>query len=336
LFSLTRKTRVALVGAALAVTLAAAGCAGGGAMAPTSSGGSGGGDGGKTIDIVAGVAATPSSTNLLIGIKKGYFADEGLNVTTAPIATGAGAIAQLVNGQLQIALGGLSGTITAVSQGIPIVFVSGGVIDSNSDGESQYGTLVKKDSGIKSFKDLDGKKVALNSLNCCWDFWTRESVAKDGGDQSSLKMVQLPFAQQVDALKNGQVDAITTQQPFVKQAEMAGFVSLGDPAAIAYDDPKNGNTDYFMAKSFVDANPGVVDKWRKALQKSADYANDHPDEVRAMIVETTKTAKELADAAPVPVYTADLNTDTIQKEADFLVKYKVIKSAPKLDDLVVK
>lgn len=333
MFSFTRKHRVALIGAIAAMTLTAAGCASSGGATPT--GGTGGGDQ-KQIDIVAGVAATPSSTNLLIGIKQGYFADEGLNVTTAPIATGAGAIAQLVNGQLQVALGGLSGTITAASQGIPIVFVSGGVTDSETDGQTQYGTLVKPDSGITSFKDLAGKKVALNSVNCCWDFWTREAVAKDGGDQSSLQLVQLPFAQQVDALKNGQVDAITTQQPFVKQAEMAGFVTLGDPAAIAYDDPKNGNTDYFMAKSFVDANPDVVERWRKALQKSADYANDHPDEVRAMIVSTTKTDPKLVDAAPVPHYTSELNTDSIQKEADFLVKYGVLESAPSIDQLVVK
>jgi NitT/TauT family transport system substrate-binding protein len=326
------KSRVAAVGAALALTLAIAGCAasGGGDTAPSASSG-----GDLTpIDVVAGVAATPSATALLLGIEQGFFEEEGLSVTTQPLATGAAAIAQLINGQLTVALGGISGTVTAVSQGIPIVFISGGSTDSESG--PQYATLVKADSGIDRFKDLAGKKVALNSVSCCWDFWTREAVEKDGGDQSTLQMVQLPFAAQVDALTSGQVDAITTQQPFVTQAEMAGYKNLGNPAAIAYDDPENGNTNFFAAQQFIDSHPDFVDRWTRALQKSADYANAHPDEVRASIVSVVQTDPALVAAAPVPNYTATLNPATIEKEAGFLVKYGVLTSAPPIDQLIVK
>lgn len=335
MFSHMTKNRVAAVGAALALTLVFAGCAasGGGDTAPSASGNASGGDL-TPIDVVAGVAATPSATALLIGIDQGFFAEEGLNVTTQPLATGAAAVAQLINGQLTVALGGISGTVTAVSQGIPIVFISGGSTDSESG--PQYATLVKADSGIDSFKDLAGKKVALNSVSCCWDFWTREAVSKDGGDQSSLQMVQLPFAAQVDALASGQVDAITTQQPFAEQAEMAGYKNLGDPAAIAYDDPENGNTNFFGAQQFIDSHPDFVDRWTRALQKSADYANAHPDEVRASIVSVVQTDPALAAAAPVPNYTATLKPDTIEKEAEFLVKYGVLTSAPPIDQLIVK
>jgi NitT/TauT family transport system substrate-binding protein len=299
----------------------------------------GGGDTGNAqepIDIVAGVATSMSSIDLRLGVEKGFFKEQGLNVSTVPVQTGAAGVTQLVSNQIQVALGGLSGTITAVSQGIPIVFVSGGIADTESEQGSWYGTLVAPDSGIKSFKDLEGKKVALNSVNCCWDFWTRESVEKDGGDQSKLQMVQLPFAQQAAALKAGQVDAITTQQPFVKQAELQGFVSLGDPAAKAYDNPKNGNTNYFMAKKFVSDHPDVVQRWRAALQKSADYANEHPDEVRKIAVDTVKLDQKLVDATPVPNFVADLDTDAIEKEASWLVKYGVIKTAPDVNSMVAK
>ncbi len=323
LFIHRRMNRIMIGVATVAATIAAvSGCSASPSGTP-----SGDGTDGGTIDIIAGVAATPSATALLLGIQQGFFADEGINIKTQPIATGAAAVTQLINGQIQIALGGLSGTITAVSQGIPVVFVSGGVTDKQDPAGSQYETLVSSTSGIKSFKDLAGKKVALNSVNCCWDFWTREAVAADGGDQSKLQMVQLPFAQQVSALQSGAVDAITTQQPFAKQAEQAGFVSLGDPAAIAYGSDTNGNTDYFSAKSFIDAHPGFAAKWRAALQKSSDYANAHPDEVRASIVSVDGMDQTLAAAAPVPNYSAELDTDAIQKEASWLVKYKVIQGA---------
>jgi len=314
--------------------LTVAGCSG--SSSNEQPGGDGTGKAQEPIDIVAGVATSMSSIDLRLGIEKGFFKEQGLNVTTVPVQTGAAGVTQLVSDQIQVALGGLSGTITAVSQGIPIVFVSGGIADTDSEQGSWYGTLVAPDSGIKSFKDLTGKKVALNSVNCCWDFWTREAVEKDGGDQSKLQMVQLPFAQQAAALKAGQVDAITTQQPFVKQAELQGFVSLGDPAAIAYDNPKNGNTDYFMAKKFVTDHPDVVERWRAALQKSADYANEHPDEVRKIAVDTVKLDKKLVDETPVPNFVAELDTDAIEKEASWLVKYGVIKTAPPVDSMVAK
>jgi NitT/TauT family transport system substrate-binding protein len=329
-----RTRRIALLGAAIAVTLTIAGCSSpSGSGQPSASNGSAAAQ--EPIDIVAGVATSMSSIDLLLGIQQGFFKEQGLNVTTVPVQTGAGGVTQLVSNQIQVALGGLSGTITAVSQGIPIVFVSGGIADTTSSEGTWYGTLVSPDSGIKSFKDLAGKKVALNSVNCCWDFWTREAVAKDGGDQSRLQMVQLPFAQQAAALKAGQVDAITTQQPFVKQAELQGFVSLGDPAAIAYGNPKNGNTDYFMAKKFVNDHPDVVKRWRAALQKSADYANANPDQVRKIAVDTVKLDSALVAATPTPNYVSALDTDAIQKEAGWLVKYGVISKAPDVKSMIV-
>lgn len=337
MFIRRRMNRITLAALAAAVTLTSiAGCSSGSAPEPKPAGSAAGSDAPvEKLDIVAGVAASMSSLDLLIGIKQGFFEDEGLNVTTTPSATGAAGVTALINGEIQVALGGLSGTITAASQGIPVVFVSGGIADTKSDEGSWYGTLVAKDSGIKSFKDLEGKKVAINSLNCCWDFWTREAVVADGGDDSKVQLVQLPFAQQAQALESGQVDAITTQQPFAKQAELKGFVSIGDPAAIAYDDPENGNTDYFMAKSFVDDHPDVVKRWRSALQKSADYANANPDAVREAAVSIASLDPDLVKAAPVPNFVVDIDTDAIKKESGWLEKYGVIPKAASIDDMVV-
>lgn len=331
MFIQRRMNRMSLAALALAATVATVtGC--GSAPEP---GGTDAGGSGETIDIVAGVAASMSSLNLYLGIEQGFFEEEGLNVTTTPVGTGAAGVTGLINGEIQVALGGLSGTITAVSQGIPVAFVSGGIADLGGEGEDWYATLVAPDSGITSFSDLEGKTVALNSLNCCWDFWTRESVIADGGDASALELVQLPFAQQADALASGQVDAITTQQPFATQAELRGFVSIGNPAAIAYDDPWAGNTNYFMAKSFVDANPGVVERWRAALQKSAEFANANPDLVREAAIEIVSLDPDLVAAAPVPHFTAELDLNAIEKEAGWLHKYGVIANAPSVDDMVI-
>jgi len=333
MFIQRRMNRISLATLALVAALATAtGCSSTPEPAPASPGGGGGEM--ETIDIVAGVAASMSSLSLLMGIEQGFFEEQGLNVTTAPVGTGSAGVTGLINGEIQVALGGLSGTITAASQGIPVVFVSGGIADQDGPEGTWYSTLVAPDSGIESFADLEGKSVAINSLNCCWDFWTREAVEADGGDASTLKLVQLPFAQQATALASGQVDAITTQQPFAAQAELEGFVSIGDPAAIAYDNPENGNTNYFMATSFIDANPGVVERWRAALQKSADYAAANPEEVRKAAVSIVSLDPALVAAAPVPNFVVDLDLDAIEKEAGWLVDYGVIPKAAAVEDMI--
>jgi NitT/TauT family transport system substrate-binding protein len=317
--------------AAGALALLLAGC-GGGSDAASSSSGTAEGQG--TVKIVAGVAVSPSSAVLLIGQDQGFFEDEGIELELAQAASAAGGVPGLINGQLDVVLGGISGVVTAVAQGIPVQFVSGAVTDVESPQGTIYQTMVAPDSGIKSFADLEGKTVAVNSLNCCWDFWIREAVEKDGGDPSKLNLVQLPFPEQAGALRNGSVDAVSTLQPFATQMHQEGFVDIGDSPAIAYDNPKNGNTNYFMATSFLKEHPGLLERWQRAVQRSSDYANEHPDEVRALIVERVKTPADLVAAAPLPFYTAELDTDAIKKEAQFAVKYGVIDKAPSLDDLV--
>lgn len=305
-------------------------------VATACSGGGDAGTEGETIDIVAGVAPSSSPVAMLLGIEQGFFEEEGLNVTTTPAATGAAGVTQLINGQVQVALGGLSGTVTAVDQGIPVAFVSGGVADHEDEDGTQYQTMVAGDSDIQSFADLERKTVAVNSLKCCWELWMREAVENDGGDSDNVKFVQLPFADGVTALRSGEVDAVSTLQPFATDLRNDGFRDIGDSAASAFGDPDASNTQYFMARDFVDKHPDVVERWRAALKKSSDYANEHPDETRAKIAEQTKTDVSDLDGVPLPKYTADLDEDAIEAEAGFLVKYGVIDEAPSLEDLVIE
>lgn len=310
----------------LAGILLLAACGGGGEQPGAAADG--------TVKIVAGVAATGSSTALQLGLDKGFFAEEGIDLEVGKAATGAAAISQIINGQQQVGLGGISPVVTAAASGIPVMLVSGSVTDRESPEGTINQTLVRGDSPIRSFGDLAGKTVAVNSVKCCWEFWIREAAAKNGVDPNSLNLVQMPFPDQVTALKQGSVDAISTTQPYATELRQQGFRDIGDSPALAFDNPNNANTLYYMSKAFVEQNPGIVEKWRRALQKSSDYANAHPDETRAKIVEQTKADPALITAAPLPFYTADIDRGTIEKEAEFAVKYGVIPQAPEYSSFV--
>jgi NitT/TauT family transport system substrate-binding protein len=317
----------ARVASLLSAALLVAACSGGGSSGAAADG---------TVEIVAGVAATGSSAALHIGLEQGFFAEERIDLEIGKAATGAAAITQVINGQQQVALGGISPVVTAVASNIPVVLVSGAVTDRESPEGTIHETIVRADSGIQSFADLAGKTVAVNSLKCCWEFWIREAVAKSGADPNSLNLVQLPFPDQVTALRQGTVDAISTIQPYATELRQDGFRNIGDSPAVAFDNPDNANTLFYMARSFVEEHPDIVERWRRALQKSSDYANEHPDETRAKIVQQTGVDPELIKAAPLPHYTAEIDVDSVAKEAQFAVKYGVIPQAPDISALVVQ
>lgn len=287
------------------------------------------------VAMTVGVAATQSSTPLILGKDHGFFQQNGIDLTLGQASTGAGAITQVINGQQQAGLGGISPVVIAAAANIPVEIVSGSVSDRPDPVGAQYQTMVAGDSSIHSFRDLENRTVAVNSLKCCWEFWLREAVSKAGGDPDKVKLVQLSFPDEVTALKQGKVDAISTAQPYATSLRQEGYRDIGDTPAIAFDNPNADNTVYYMAKSFIAEHPGIVDKWRRALQQSSDYANSHPDETRAAIVKQTSADPQLIASAPLPSYTAEVERSVVEKEASFDVKYGAAKSAPDYSTYVV-
>lgn len=288
-----------------------------------------------SVPMTVGVAASQSSTALILGKDHGFFQQNGIDLTIGKAATGAGAITEVINGQQQAGLGGISPVVIAAASNIPVEMVSGSVADRTAPEGAQYQTMVAGNSPVHSLRDLENRTVAVNSLKCCWEFWLREAVSKAGGDPSTVKLVQLSFPDQVTALKQGKVDAISTAQPYATSLRQEGYRDIGDTPAIAFDDPNADNTVFYMSKSFITQHPGIVEKWRRALQQSSDYANSHPDETRAAIVKQTSADPQLVASAPLPRYTAEIDRSVVEKEASFTVKYGAAKSVPDYSSYVV-
>lgn len=287
------------------------------------------------VPMTVGVAASQSSTALILGKDHGFFQQNGIDLTIGKAATGAAAITQVINGQQQAGLGGISPVVIAASSGIPVEIASGAVADRPDPAGAQYQTMVAGNSPVQSLRDLENRTVAVNSVKCCWEFWLREAVSKAGGDPSKIKLVQLSFPDEVTALKQGKVDAISTAQPYATSLRQEGYRDIGDTPAIAFDDPNADNTVFYMSKSFISEHPGIVEKWRRALQQSSDYANSHPDETRAAIVKQTSADPQLVASAPLPRYTVDIDRAVVEKEASFTVKYDAAKSVPDYSTYVV-
>jgi NitT/TauT family transport system substrate-binding protein len=70
------------------------------------------------------------------------------------------------------------------------------------------------------------------------------------------------------------------------------------------------------------------------MNKSLDYAQAHPDEVRRIIPTYTETPKAAAEQLRLPPFDSELDRKGIELEAELTAKYGIIEEAPTYDDLV--
>ena len=102
---------------------------------------------------------------LYVGIEKGYFKQENLDITLAPLAGGTDVITQTATGNFDVGLGGLGvATFNALQKKIGITVVA--PLHSEAPPVTTPLVVSKKayDSGqYHSVADLKGKKVAINA-----------------------------------------------------------------------------------------------------------------------------------------------------------------------------
>src|SRR5262245_28080 len=89
-------------------------------------------------------------------IKIGWFAAEGLEVDTTPSVGGAAGIPGLVGGAYDIIYSNFVSNVLACARGLDVK----GISAASTGGKA--GIVARKDSGLKSGADLNGKTFAVN------------------------------------------------------------------------------------------------------------------------------------------------------------------------------
>ena len=138
---------------------------------------------------------------------------KGVTVEWSLFPAGPELLEALNAGKVDFGSTGEAPPIFAQAAGAPLVYV--GNEPPNPKGE---GILVLKNSPIKSFTDLKGKKIALNKGSNVHYFLVK-ALEKAGLKYSDVKVVFLPPGEAVPLLKKGSVDAWAIWGPFYTNAK---------------------------------------------------------------------------------------------------------------------
>ncbi len=287
---------------------------------------------GGTTTVKVGLIPIVDVAPLYLGQKKGFYEKRGLKLELTAAQGGAAIVPAVASGQYQFGFSNVTSLMIAQSNGVPVKAVVNGIASTGVQGKDFNGLVVKKGSAIKSPKELEGKKVAINTLKNINESAVRESVRKAGGDPDKVNFVELAFDQMPAALDKGQIDAASVVEPALATVKSQGGVEIDSPLIDVAPDLTVAM--YFTSAQYLQKNPDVVKKFQEATAESLAYADTHPDEVREVVTTYTKIPAPVLAQVTLPKWPAEANRASIEALAKLGEQDGLFKKTPDLDALL--
>ena len=202
--------------------------------------------------------------------KMGWYKDAGIDLNLEPGKGSAVAVQKVAAGANQIGLADMPNALTLRGKGADTVGVF------NVYANSPQGLYWLKSSGIKTVKDLAGKKIGNPAGDGARTIWPALAKA-NGMDPNSVTWVNIDANSKLAALKAKSIDATTSfyniHHIFQKElGDDMGFVAWKDAGLNTYGNTVIVNGDYLKK------NKPVVAAFVKVTQKAfaACVANPNP------------------------------------------------------------
>ena len=269
---------------------------------------------------------------MFVAMEKGFFKAEGLELETLPLAGGAPIINGVVSGDLQFGWTNVISLYQARTEGFDFKLLAGGATNVKASKES-HAIQVANNSPIKTAKDLDGKTVAVNTLNNIVHLMAMAWIDKNGGSSSKVKFVEVPFPQMAATLSAGKVDAISVHEPFASAAlEKAGVRVLAQPWGEVL--PKFLIASWFASDKWLAKNKETGRAFVRAIGRGIEAIQKDPEGSRAAMVKWAGLNPDLAGKIGLPVFEKTISPKDLQATIDLTLKYKLIRRALKAQDVI--
>lgn len=318
---ISRKRALAVPALAASLALFLSACGGGDAAKKDEN--AAGGDA-ELQKITVGVMPIVDTAPIYLGQQEGFFEEEGLELDLQSGQGGAAIVPGVVSGNFQIGFSNLVSIMVANDKGMDLKFVANGASTTGNKDKDFSAVIIKEDSDIKSAKDLEGKRVSVNTLANIGDTTVSQLVEEAGGDPKKVDFTEVGFPDAPAALDTGQVDAIWVLEPFLTAAMKDG----GRVMSYNYADFDAGLdiAGYFTSAEMMEKDPEMVQKFTRAMNKSLDFAEENPEKVREIVGTYTKIDEETRAEMVLPKFTSQFNKDADQKLADAAKKYGTLNN----------
>ncbi|PJF37138.1 MAG: hypothetical protein CUN49_01800 [Candidatus Thermofonsia Clade 1 bacterium] len=217
-----------------------------------------------------------------VGVERGYFAEEGLEIELIPLPAGGGdSIVQLAAGNLDIAATGAGATFwNALALGLPVKIVA----PLHTERPPLATPLVisaKRVDEIKSVADLRGKRIAINNVGSAVEYWVYSALKRANISMDEVTIVTMPFPQMAAALDAEAIDAAVITEPLATLGRDQGLL------AFLSDDFVDGITVtyVFAGENMLKERRAAAEAFMRAYLRAARDLQGEIDESLAKIIE---------------------------------------------------
>jgi NitT/TauT family transport system substrate-binding protein len=268
-----------------------------------------------------------------VALSRGWFKEEGLDVSIDTIAAGAVAIQALAGGKLDIIYTSLDIGLRSYTRGFDVVILSN-QNNAQRSGRDAAGILVRNDLGMKSLKELEGKRVLVNNLqNVNWAY-TREAIARAGGDPAKVQFLEVNFPQMVDALLGNQADAASITEPFTTIGVGTGKLSVLSYMFVEVQ-PGLNIAGWVASGRWVKQHPQEAVAFRRVLQRAMDLLENNPEEKTKAILQFTPLKPDLLSRITLDKWTTKLDPADLQKQLEVYKKQGLIDNTYDVKKIIV-
>jgi NitT/TauT family transport system substrate-binding protein len=271
--------------------------------------------------VTFGVASIVMSTPIFIAKAKGYFEEEGLQVTFKTYPNGKKALDGMLAGESDIA------TVAET----PIMFQSfvrndfcvfATFFQSFNDAK----VVGRKDRGILTPADLKGKRIGTIERTSA-HYFSYMYLKEHKVDPTTVTITLYPSAELADALKNGLVDAVVAFEPYAYQSKMAlpsQTVTL--PRSELFRETFNLTS----MKAWSGQHPDTLKKIVRAVGRAITFTRQNKKESIEILIKDAKFSRELLDEV-WDDYDYQISLDnsmltSLENEARWAIQNKLVDS----------
>ncbi len=291
-------------------------------------------------DLNIGYSRLRISLPVFVAKEQGFFERHGINAKLEMYETAQPLMQALISGRIDVA-GYTALPITyngMLRSGKKLYFLTTMVEDQ--DHRISY-LLKKEGSGISSVHDLKGKTVGILPT-IAYKAWFEAILRKhDLKPAVDVKIQQIAPMQQPQALKNGGVDALFTNDPVatsVLQMKVGALISdqVEAPTHIMNPFPFGS---FNVSQEWAEQHPDMFQKLKAAMNEAVDFVNKHPEEAKqAMRAYLPAKFQPHVEHYPNAKYlnTKASSQKTFQDVSDLYLKIGIIKKPLDLKGLIIE
>jgi NitT/TauT family transport system substrate-binding protein len=228
---------------------------------------------GRLEELSFGTAPVFSSLLFVVSEERGLFAQNGLQLHMKEYEYGALALEHLMKGDVEMAVAADFAFVSKSFQRDDLRIVA-------SVGTSASEEIVaRKDSNIGQIYDLKGKRIGV-SLNTSSEFTLMRFLLFNGIMLEEVTLVDLRPALLVEAVANGEVDAVILWDIWVHEAKKRlGALAINWPARIGQDF-------YWLVvttRELIETKPAAVERFLRAIVQAERFVKLNKAEARTIV-----------------------------------------------------